>query len=223
MAAPFDLRIIDAGDVLVIRVPFRVLKDHLPSPEWFCGRTMSHDAGMNAPIVAMVEALLAGTVSPLTEAHQHRVVRHLLDLIATSYAIAFDATAADSSIIVGRQASVKLFIEQNLRDPELTPCSIAARLKLSPRYLRLIFASGDETVSACILRRRLEECGRQIADPRWRGHSMTEIAFAWGFNSAPHFTRSFRDRFGTSPRVYRRSMLGGEAATAEECTVRVAA
>lgn len=223
MAAPFDLRIIDSSELLAIRVPFRVLKDHLPSPDWFCGRAMSRETGMNAPIMAMISALLEGSAEALSEPHQQRVSRHLLDLIATSYAIAFDAAAADSSIIVGRQASVKLFIEQNLRDPELTPCAIATRLKLSPRYLRLIFAAGDETVSAYILRRRLEECARQISDPRWRGHSMTEIAFAWGFNSAPHFTRSFRDRFGVSPRAYRRSMLDGAATGSDEPAVRVAA
>ncbi len=79
----------------------------------------------------------------------------------------------------------------------------AQGLKLSSRYLRMIFATSGETVSAYILRRRLEESGRQMADPQWRGRSIAEIAFGWGFNSAPHFTRSFRDRYGLSPRQYR--------------------
>ncbi len=58
-------------------------------------------------------------------------------------------------------------------------------------------------MSTYILRRRLEECARQLADPRWRGHSISDIAFGWGFNSAPHFSRSFRELYGTSPRDYR--------------------
>jgi hypothetical protein len=74
---------------------------------------------------------------------------------------------------------------------------------MSPRYLRAIFATSNETVSAYILRRRLEECARELADPRARAGSITEIAFGWGFNSAPHFTRSFRERYGMSPRQYR--------------------
>jgi AraC-like DNA-binding protein len=100
-----------------------------------------------------------------------------------------------------------LFIEQHLRDPELTPSIIADRLKISSRYLRMIFAANSETPSAYILRRRLEECASRLGDPRWRGHSITEIAFSWGFNSAPHFTRSFRDRFDASPRCYRQQQL----------------
>ncbi len=46
-----------------------------------------------------------------------------------------------------------------------------------------------------------------LGDPRWRGHSITEIAFGWGFNSAPHFTRSFREHFHISPRDYRQQQL----------------
>jgi AraC family transcriptional regulator, positive regulator of tynA and feaB len=204
-AMPYELHGLEPGEYLILRVPARLLKDHLPSPNWYSARLLVNDRGMNAVIMAMIEALL-DDLAP-GDAHQARLAGHLLDLIATSYAIAFEAHEANSSIVVGRLAAVKLHIEQNLREPGLTPCSIATSLKLSPRYLRLIFAATDETVSAYILRRRLDECAKQIADPRWRGHSMTEIAFAWGFNSAPHFTRSFRDRFATAPRDYRRVHL----------------
>ena len=214
-AAPYDLQLAEQGELLLICAPARMLKEHLPSPEWFCARLLRHDRGMTAPSSALALALLQGGDAGLSDAHQLRLARHLLDLIATAYAIAFDGLATNSSINVGRQTSVKLYIEQHLREPDLTPCSIAGHLKLSPRYLRLIFASANETVSAYILRRRLEECAKQIADPRWRGHSMTEIAFSWGFNSAPHFTRSFRDRFAMSPRDYRRSSQGADAGAGE--------
>jgi AraC family transcriptional regulator, positive regulator of tynA and feaB len=141
------------------------------------------------------------------------VASHLLDMIATSYAIAFEsAINSSSSVVDGLYAKVKLFIEQHLRDPELSPCTIADKLKLSSRYLRMVFATGEETASAYILRRRLEECARQISDPSWRGHSITQIAFAWGFNSAPHFSRSFRTRYNMSPRHYRRLQLEGKRA-----------
>lgn len=59
-------------------------------------------------------------------------------------------------------------------------------------------------MSAYILRRRLEECARQIGNPAWNAHTLTEIAFSWGFNSAAHFTRTFRERYGLAPREYRR-------------------
>ncbi|MEH3107862.1 MAG: helix-turn-helix domain-containing protein [Sphingomonas fennica] len=202
--APLGLVIEAEAELMILQAPAALLNDHLPSPEHHCGRVVAAAAGLAAPAAAVMaslaERMAGGGGLPMAD----RVARHLLDMIATSYAMAFDPIAAGSSIVSSRFAAIKLFIEQHLRDPDFGSCAVAERLKLSPRYVRTIFAANDETVSGYILRRRLEECARQIADPHWRGHSITEIAFGWGFNSAPHFTRSFRDQFGTAPRDYRR-------------------
>ena len=40
-----------------------------------------------------------------------------------------------------------------------------------------------------------------IVEPKQIG----EIAFAWGFNDLSHFGRTFRERYGLSPRDWRRS------------------
>ncbi len=55
---------------------------------------------------------------------QNSLARHVLDLLATSYAIAFDSLSTTSSVVSGRHAKVKLHIEQHLRDPELSPCTV---------------------------------------------------------------------------------------------------
>jgi AraC-like DNA-binding protein len=211
-AAPCSYDVESASGVIMLRLPGAVLKEYLPSPEFFCGRALPCSQGFTATAAALALHLCEQIENGLSEDFRARVARHLLELISTSYAMAFESVTTASSVISGRHAKVRLHIEQHLRDPSLSPCSIAAALKLSPRYLRMIFASSNETVSAYILRRRLEECARQMADPRWRGHSISEIAFAWGFNSASHFTRSFRDRFGAAPRDYRRSRSEERAA-----------
>jgi AraC-like DNA-binding protein len=196
----------------MLRLPAEVLREHLPSPEYFCGRHLPVSQGLTSTAASLAITLCAGTETRLSGDFQVRVARHLLELLATSYAMAFESVTTSSSVISGRHAKVRLFIEQHLRDPALSPCLVAAGLKLSSRYLRMIFASSSETVSAYILRRRLEECARQMSDPQWRGHSISEIAFAWGFNSASHFTRSFRDRYGVAPRDYRRAQLDDRSA-----------
>ncbi|MEJ1962057.1 MAG: helix-turn-helix domain-containing protein [Gammaproteobacteria bacterium] len=205
--APHSYRVAESSEVVMLRVPANILKEHLPSPECFCGRHLAAAEGLTNTVAALTLSLCAQLETGLSIDFQNRVARHLLDMIGTSYAMAFDSLITSSSIVSGRHAKVKLYIEQHLRDPELNPCSIADSLKLSSRYLRMIFATTSETVSAYILRRRLEECARQMSDPSWRGHSITEVAFAWGFNSAPHFTRSFRERYGLSPRHFRRQRL----------------
>ncbi len=207
-AAPHSYRMEERSEIVLLRVPAHILAAHLPSPEYFCGRHLTAAQGLTRSVVTLILSLCGRLEPGLAGDFQARVARHLLDMIATCYAIAFESLGNSGSAVIDRRyAAVKLYIEQSLRDPELSPCSIADRLKLSSRYVRMIFAAGSETASAYILRRRLEECARQMADPRWRGHSITEIAFAWGFNSAPHFTRSFRGRYGVSPRHYRRLRL----------------
>jgi AraC-like DNA-binding protein len=104
----------------------------------------------------------------------------------------------------GAPGRSRAHIEDRLRDPKLSPASVAEGLRISPRYLRTVFAGTGEKVSAYIIRRRLEECAKQIRNPAWAGHTLTEIAFAWGFNSAAHFTRTFHEQFGMAPREYRR-------------------
>jgi AraC-like DNA-binding protein len=202
-AAPHSYRVDDSSEVVMLRVPANVLKEHLPLPECLCGRRLVASEGLTSTVAALTLSLCEELEAGLSCDFHSRVARSLLEMIATSYAVAFNSLLMASSIVSGRHANVKLFIEQNLRDPGLSPASIASRLKLSSRYLRMVFAVGNETVSAYIVRRRLEECARQMADPRWRGHTISEIAFSWGFNSAPHFTRRFRDRYKISPRNYR--------------------
>ncbi len=205
VSAPYVYQAEGDVELIVARLPIALVREHLPSPEFYCGRRLDASDGL-LPVVATLAAELCSR-QPVWRNFEleARIARHLLELISTSYAMTFASTTALSSVVTGRHAKVRLYIEQHLRDPSLTPCSIATALRLSARYLRMIFATGNETVSAYILRRRLEECARQMADPCWRGHSLSEIAFAWGFNSASHFTRSFRDRYGESPRNYRRS------------------
>jgi AraC-like DNA-binding protein len=204
-SAPHSYLIDDRSEVMMLRVPAEILRTYLPSPEQFCGRRLSASEGLTGTAAAMVAALCRQVEIGFDPDYENRVARHLLDVMATTYTMAFDRVAVGGSAVVsGRLARVRRYIEENLRDPGLGPCSIAAGLKMSSRYLRMIFAIGNETISAYILRRRLEECARQIRDPHWRGHTITEIAFSWGFNSAAHFARSFRERYGIAPRDFRR-------------------
>ncbi len=203
-AAPHSYRADKSSDVVMLRVPENILSEYLPSPENVCGRHLRASEGLTSAVTALALSLAERLEAGLPAEFGARVARHLMELLATAYALAFDSVAAVPSIISGRHAQVKLYIEQHLRDPQLTPGIIADKHKLSSRYLRMVFAVGGETISAYILRRRLEECARQISDPRWRGHSISQIAYAWGFNSTSHFARTFRERFKSSPRDHRR-------------------
>lgn len=93
------------------------------------------------------------------------------------------------------------FIDANLCDPELSSASIAGDLGTSQRTLQTLFAEVGSTPSGIILDRRLHKAAeRLIADP---AATITEIAFAHGFNESAYFSRCFRRAFGVSPREWR--------------------
>ena len=202
-SAPHRHHIGEHSNLLLVRMPAKALRQHLPSAEKFCGRRLAAGAGMTTVTAGLAQNLCAQALSGLPPSVHDCLSRQLLETIALAFTHSFGELIAASSVVGGRYARARLFIEQNLGEPDLGPHTVARALNVSARYLRMIFAREGECISSYVLRRRLEETARQLADPRWRGRSICQIAFTWGFNSAPHFSRSFRERFGMPPRAYR--------------------
>lgn len=212
-SAPYSYSSDEACELIMLRVPTALLRESLPSPHECCCRRLSQGQDLVSTAGAMARSLLELLRTGLSEECRQSAAQHLLAVIASCYLASFDRQGPRSSVMTGRHWRVRMFIEQNLREPELSPAMIASHLKLSSRYLRMIFAANNESISAYVLRRRLEECAARLTDARWAGHSITEIAFSWGFNSAPHFTRSFREHFKHSPRDYRQRGASNSSGT----------
>jgi AraC-like DNA-binding protein len=121
----------------------------------------------------------------------------------TSWSLACAAPVEEGSLRSARQTLVTAFIEKHLRDPDLKAASVAEGLRISPRYLRKLMEGRGETASGHILRRRLEECAREFSSVSGRARSITDVAFAWGFNSTAHFARVFKSKYGVTPRDFR--------------------
>ncbi|WP_182905591.1 helix-turn-helix domain-containing protein [Microbispora sp. H13382] len=156
---------------------------------------------------------LADNAESLTPHSARAVATVTLDLIAAAYA---DQLEAGDSLTpeARRQALLSLihdFVRQRLGDPDLTPETIAAAHQISVRHLYKLFQEQGLTVAAWIRRSRLEQCHRDLADPRQRSLPIQSIAARWGFTDAATFSRAFRAAYGMSPRDHRNLAAAGHA------------
>lgn len=207
IALPYRFEFEDVCSAVSIGMPKSLVGTYLPTPWAYLGRHMPGLLGVNRLAAVMIDCLCgqvnAGQVSELAPS----VVRSIMDVIAAAYATVIGGPVSESARAASRRVQIRAYIEANLRDPRLTPRHIAAALGISPRYLRLLFSEEDETISRYVTRRRLAEATREVADSAWRGSTITDIAYHWGFSDAARFSRVFREQFGVPPRRYRQALI----------------
>lgn len=93
-------------------------------------------------------------------------------------------------------------IDANLHHSGLSAEVIAHHMGCSRRYLHRAFEREDMTLERFIWDRRLER-SRGLLSKKSARVSISEIAFACGFNSSAHFSRVFRNKYGMTPREMR--------------------
>ncbi|MBJ8341961.1 helix-turn-helix domain-containing protein [Antrihabitans sp. YC3-6] len=98
-----------------------------------------------------------------------------------------------------------------MTDTELSAETIAAAHNISVRYLYKITANAEFTLAQWITNQRLLAARAELANPTSAYRSVAMIARTWGFTNPAHFSRRFRDAFGSTPREWRTLALGDRA------------
>lgn len=202
--APATLEFAEATCSLALRVPASVLRSYIYAPEQWCGLPLRGHEGFTPVLKEMLVSVWRQMKVGMPEAFESTMARHLLDAMATSYAIGHSAEVGASSLAGMRLSVAKRYIERHLRDPDLNPEAVAEACHVSSRYLRRLFAAEGESISGFIQRRRLEEAARQLGNELWNSLSVTDVAYGVGFGSSAHFARAFRKHFGLTASEYRR-------------------
>ncbi|RYG66048.1 helix-turn-helix domain-containing protein, partial [bacterium] len=86
---------------------------------------------------------------------------------------------------------------------DISVAQLAGRMFFSPAHFARLFKREIGVPPATYLRRlKLERARYQLENSR---DSVSQIAFNCGFESAAHFSRTFRACYGTTPLDFRRS------------------
>lgn len=200
---PYEMRFDGPFRQLSVDFPRAMLQARFGRAESLTARSFSGLQGPGRFIYSYVKSLVQDS-APDDLAIAHRLQNHLVDLLVTAFS-GFNQSdkpcaSANRTMTLYR---VKTCLNENLRDPELSPTMVARSQGLSLRYLYDLFEDEETTISRYIQHARLDRCRADIEDRTQFGRSLSEIGFSWGFSDSAHFSRAFRSRFAMTPRECR--------------------
>jgi AraC-like DNA-binding protein len=213
---PGDLCVLPVGEEMEIERPddFRQISLSLPierlnelCPDWkgFASELLPRNLHCSGIFAATVKSMLDGrdTIEAASRIGMGDAAICMLGGVLNTVAgRAMPSPAADmpSRLETFHRERVKRFIRENLCRPELDAATIAAGVGLSPRSIHRLFEAEPLRLMQWVLEQRLTTCHRQLLRRKETGFSVSQIAYAAGFNDQAHFSRVFRKRFGVAPR-----------------------
>jgi AraC-like DNA-binding protein len=122
-------------------------------------------------------------------------VTHVYDLVALTRDAAVIAAARGM-----RAARLKAVKEDDLAaNPGLRLAALAARQRVTPRTVQLLFEETGTKFTAYARDERLNHAHQMLCDARYSRWSISAIAYRAGFGDLSHFNHVFRRRYGATP------------------------
>ena len=208
-ATPYHLHFANRLSQFVVQIPRKLIKEYIDLPEGLTARRVKGGYGFSQITSNFVESCFCQSPT-LDDACQKQAERTFLELLSTSCRESIGETCQRPINRTIQVIKIKRFIAESLKDPKLNPQMIAAANSISVRYLQMLFEDESISPSKYIWGQRLNNAKRDLANPRMRHKSITQICFTWGFSDTAHFSRAFKLNYGLSPRAYRRSVLVDE-------------
>ncbi len=220
---------LDAGDALVIgpgallstfyRRPNRALSavfeahsvrlvlvtaDPAPGEELLAGQPVAQEVipgALDRQGRAILQALLADA-GDTTASVRHRLFQALLDKLR----LLLETPPAGVGGARLTWLRVCGYVDEHFMQP-INRAETAAALGLHPNHLSRLFRRfGEQTFTGYLNERRLQHSAHLLLDSR---RTVADIAAACGFQSATHFNRTFKARFGTTPSTWRGTAEAG--------------
>jgi len=143
----------------------------------------------------------ARTLENLSDVEWSTIAQSLVDLLLTmAHRLSAPTSDASHSATLHRICQT---IERRLDDADLSPARVAQTEGISERYLQKLFEGAGDNFTHYVRERRLQRAWADLSNPTEAHRSISEIAYRCGFVDSAHFSRTFRQRFGMSPREFR--------------------
>jgi AraC-like DNA-binding protein len=202
-----SIRTVQLSGLVGIVMSRKTLISMVPTLEGEFMRPVPKESEALRLLKSYIEVVKEGR-SPTTPELEQLVATHIYDLAALTLGATRDSAevATGRGVRAARLRAIKADILKDPSSPEMTLTSIAARHRVTPRYVQLLFHGEGTTFSQYLLDQRLARAHRMLGDAR-ADLKISTIAFDAGFGDLSHFNRSFRRRYGDSPSDVRDAAL----------------
>lgn len=211
-ASPLELGLDGPCELTLVHVPEQEFAERFPLWRWALAKRIRAAAGAPAVFLDALGSLQRWRET-LGHGSQEGLANALIDLMGAvvCFAVPDDTGCVLRSLY--QRERVKGFAQRNLQNPDLNVELIAEAVNLSPRQVHRLFARESVSLMRWVWIQRLENCHRELRNASTAKRTISDIAYAWGFNDQAHFSRAFRKHFGVSPREVRRRQASRAAAT----------
>ena len=130
------------------------------------------------------------------------MVAHIHDLVALAVGPKLDGAgeAAQRGLPAARLYSIKADIADCLyRGCDISVGKLAARQRITPRYVQMLFEGEGTTLTQFVLGQRLARAYRMLTNPDRPDRAIAAVAYDAGFGDLSYFIRSFRRAYGARP------------------------
>jgi len=195
---PFEDRLFgpeQRAEVLIATVPAASLLRAVPEAERLCARPVPLAGTMARAIAAFVHAAISVPGAAETRAGA--------DIVA--YLSALLRVAVGAGHQLARPALfhlIDLYLRTNIGNIRPAP-ALAAEFGVSERTFHRVFADRDTTFERHVLQLRVELFKDLLRRDSLAKVSIAALAHQCGFADAAHATRTFKNRYGTTPRDFR--------------------
>ncbi|MFD9974079.1 helix-turn-helix domain-containing protein [Streptomyces sp. NPDC059017] len=198
---PENFRMVD------VMVPHRLVGISGSEAEHLTAQPWAGDQGLAALLSTLLDGLCRHGKE--VETAVDLLGGSVVGLAAALFSERMRDVAADSE--VARQAlmlRIQAHVRERLAEPDLSPVVIARRHNISLRYLQKIFQEFGISPARWVRDERLARCRSELADPALDHLPVALIGERAGLYGASRFSRLFRERYGTTPREFRKERAG---------------
>jgi AraC-like DNA-binding protein len=196
---PFEDRLFgpeQRAEVLIATVPATLLLRAVPEAERLCAKPVP----LSSTLARMIAGYVRAAITVPATRDGSNIVAYLSALLRVTVGDRHQLGRGDVFHLIDR------YLRTNIGNIRSVP-ALAAEFDISERTFHRVFADRDTTFERHVLQLRVERFKDLLRQASLAEVSIAALAHQCGFADAAHATRTFKERFGATPRDFRVASL----------------